>query len=198
MKIVIQAVRQREDNVQKMLKHFEAQVVYDETLKGNLPTFMDCMRLKINGYRLHLQDDMIIPNGFYSYLKKVEADCIKNGFDVLSLYAPKRKQFFEAQEKGLKYSVFNNFLTMTAVVFSEKAVDGILETYSKYGEEYKDDDVFVAKWLSLSKTKAYVHLPSIVQHNAYLGSTLGHASTSSRMSVFYDKDYCLKNINTKN
>ena len=56
----------------------------------------------------------------------------------------------------------------------------------------KDDDVFVAYVMKKYNIKAKVHLPSIVQHNTEIKSSLGHANSKNRESKVFDKDYITK------
>ena len=201
MKVTIQAVEERRGNVERMTDALgdsvDVEVYYDKRRISPLDSFMEMLKIPFSEYRLHLQDDMILPEGFADYLPVLEDDVRENDFDVVALWAPPRKDLRESHGEGVKqYVVFGRFLTMTAVIFSKRAVEQMRlmrDAGLRDGVDWgRDDDFFVQGYLRDYKKTAYVHLPSIVQHNVYMGSTLGHASTASRLSELYEKDFIVR------
>ena len=190
MKVTVQGVESRMSNIERILSKIDAEVYIDTEMKGCLHSFKEMLKIPFEGYRLHLQDDVMLPPFFEEYLDVVEKDMERLGIDVLSLFAPRRKFVIEQYEKGVKYSKFPNYLWLQATVFSRKAIDGLIE-HSKICDEKKWDDVFVQGYLKKNNVESYVHLPSIVQHNTYIKSVMGNANTPRRMSPIYDKEYIL-------
>ena len=178
MKITIQAIESRRQSVERMLDSLgsgaDVEVHWDTQLTGHLNSFIH----------------MLI-----EYLPYIESDMEKNGYDVLSLFAPRRKQLQEYYGDGIKYAHFARFLWLQATVFSEKAVEEMKTFYKEQTElgevlgAGKHDDVFVQEYLRHYNKKAYCHLPSVVQHNVHIGSSIGHSGSALRMSNMYDRNY---------
>ncbi len=195
MIITIQAVEERRDNVDKInsqLKDIKTIIHYDTKRISPFNAFAEMLDVEVEDYRLHLQDDIMLPNYFTDYLPYVKKEMINRKIDVLSLFAPQRKYITEQYKLKNNYVEFPNFLWLQAVIFSKKAISEMRE-YLKITNEKKHDDVFVANYLKSYNKKAYLHLPAIVQHNVYLGSVMGHRNNSSRMSAVYDNNY-IKNF----
>ena len=183
MKVTIQAVEERKGNVERMTAALgdsvDVEVYYDKRRVSCLDSFVQMLSIPFAGYRLHLQDDVVLPERFVDYLPYVERDMVENDYDILSLFAPRRKDLRESHSEGVKqYVVFRRFLWLQAVVFSERAISGMKQFLSdrqEVGGEVSDGksaDFFVQQYLQEKKRRAYVHLPSVVQHNVYMGSTL--------------------------
>jgi len=188
MKITIQAIKDRESNVVKIINQIKAEVYYDYGMNGCFNSFVQMLNIPFDDYKLHLQDDIIIPEQFEKYLEVIKNDMKEKDIDVLSLFAPRRAFLKSQYEKGIKYSEFPNFLWLQGTVFSRRAVDEMKE-YLKINTQIKWDDVFVAAYLKHYKRKAYVHLPSIIQHNININSSMGNANSIKRTSDIYDKNY---------
>ena len=196
MIVTIQGVQNRLSNIKTMLNQLPGAFVHiDENRTGAFNSFKEMVfKYDEDEYRLHLQDDIIIPDGFMSYVDKVLLDVIKNDYHVTSLFVPKRKAFENIDKDNSRYVVFDNFLWMQAIIISPFAIKGLKDHFD-YTAEKKHDDVFVQEWLKKNKIKAYAHFPSIVQHNVYLGSEMGNANSKHRMSPYYDKNFCNNQIN---
>lgn len=189
MEIVIQAVRKRQNNVDILTKKLpNAKVVWDENLEGGFKTFTKILKIPFTGYRLHLQDDAMVPNDLECYLHEVETIMKDNDIHVMSLYVPQRKFLKEQYEKGIRFSEFPNFLTMVACVFSNEVTDKMI-AYLDVSKEKKHDDSFVQEFLSKHKMKAYVHYPSLVQHSIVLKSVMKNPNTDKRQSFCFDKNF---------
>jgi hypothetical protein len=189
MEIVIQAVRKRQNNVDILTKKLpNAKVVWDENLEGGFKTFTKILKIPFTGYRLHLQDDAMVPNDLECYLHEVETIMQDNDIHVMSVYVPQRKFLKEQYEKGVRFSEFPNFLTMVACVFSKEVTDKMI-AYLDIAKENKHDDSFVQEFLSKHKMKAYVHYPSLVQHSIVLKSVMKNPNTDKRQSFCFDKNF---------
>lgn len=193
MKVTIQAVRDREHWVNQISHKFkDIEVFYDDQRLGNFGKFIEIINKKWDSYRLHLQDDVIIAKDLDLHLDSIQKEMELRDIHVLSLFAPARKFLFEQYKKGIRFSEFPNFLMMQGVIFSPDSNHKMIEFYKNRVKKYKYDDVFVRDFLKEYKIKSYVHLPSLVQHNMNLKSTLGHSSSIKRRSElfnfnFYDK-----------
>jgi hypothetical protein len=196
MKVIIQAVRSRNSNVEIIKKKLPNAVVYwDETLQGNYKTFIDSLSLhNETEYTLRLQDDVVIPNGFLEYLPVLESMMKEKGIHVLSLFSLKRKFLDEQFSKGITISEYPNFLMMQAVIFTREISKQLLE-YSDQHLEKKHDDILIREFLRDTKQKAFVHLPNLVQHRIDIKSTLSHSASETRQSNTFDKKYIENEIN---
>jgi hypothetical protein len=198
MNIVIQAVRQRENNVNILTKKLpNAKVVWDEKLEGGFTTFSKILKIPFEGYRLHLQDDAIVPNDLEQYLPEVEKLMQENDIHIMSLYVPQRKYLKEQYDKGLRFSDFPNFLTMVACVFSKEVTLKVID-FLEVSAEKKHDDSFIREFLAKHKIRAYAHFPSLVQHSVALKSVMKNPNTDKRQSFCFQKDFVSNFIKTQN
>lgn len=196
MQVWIQSVEARKNSVQSILKRIDANVYVDEELKGCFNSFrhmlLNCYAE--NEYIVHLQDDIVPLKGLQGYIPRVISEMDTKGIPVLSLFAPKRKaidlHYEVMQAEGIETAIipFPNFLWMQAVIFSPNAILGLINYLDRSSQE-KYDDVFVAEYLKSTKQEAYVHIPSLVQHNINLKSTLGHRASKNRMSECYNHEF---------
>ena len=199
MQVIIQAVPERHKNVDIIKEKIPNVIVYLDSIKqGNYKTFVESLNIHEQAdFTLRLQDDVLIPNGFYEYLPVLEKIMIEENIDILSLFSLKRKFLEQQISLGIKISEYPSFLMMQAVIFSKKISKELLE-YSKTYEEQKHDDVLIRDFLRDTKQKAYVHLPSLVQHRIDIKSTLSHSASITRQSNTFDKNYILNEINKNN
>lgn len=196
MEAWIQSVRARELSVKSILQRINAQVFVDDELKGCFNSFSNMLSncYSSNKHILHLQDDIVPLKGLQAYLPIVISEMQEKDIHVLSLFAPQRKEFThqynKMRERGEKSAIipFPNFLWMQAVIFSPESITGLRDLISETSQT-KYDDVFVAEYLKATKQQAYVHIPSLVQHNINLKSTLGHRASKNRMSNCYENDF---------
>ena len=159
---MIQSVIERQQNVLQMCEAFSAEpIVYvDHVRHSPLQSFCTMLQMPVEGYRLHMQDDLILPQFFESYLPMLEKQMEEKNTHVLSLYAPMRKRLIEQHKEILdgnrKENIvhFPNFLWMQCVVFSPVAIRGMMQMFEKSQEDGRElgggkhDDVFVAEWLA--------------------------------------------------
>lgn len=205
--VTIQATEHRKDNVNKMLKELPSDtIVYvDHELKGPLNSFTKMLDIKVGDYRMHLQDDVVLNKGLKDYLPYVLNDMEKNKWEVLSLYAPTRNLVKEQISKGMKYGEFPD-CWIQCLIFNKRILNLLREHRKIYNPLKKarkapcavySDDTFINDCFTKNKVKVMVHLPSIVQHDVYLGSLIGHQTSVRRMSDVYEKNYVTNFLKNK-
>tara|TARA_R110000744_G_scaffold323112_1_gene428986 strand:- start:379 stop:981 length:603 start_codon:yes stop_codon:yes gene_type:complete len=194
MKTVVQCVNKRFDYIyNEVERNAKIDAVYsiDNEKKGALKTFLQMSKdYKYSEYKLHLQDDIVIADNLKDYLPKLEAYMKNKEIHLLSLFAPNRKLILQQYKEGKTIVPFPNYLWLQASIFSPR----LQQIMSKEADIYNEDtfngaDTFVAYVLNKHKIKAYVHLPSLVQHDTSIKSTLGHANSKIRESKVFDKNY---------
>lgn len=192
MKACIQTIPERSQHALEQLNELglPATFIYTDHDKiGPFKAFIETLKAYPSGdeYRLHMQDDITFCDGFKDYLPEVERLMREGQYDLLSLFAPRRKHMDEQFAKGKRVGTFPNFLWMQCVVMSPWLVERLLAHSHQYDD--KHDDVYVAAVLDAYKRKAYVHLPSLVQHDVSIPSSVGHANNDKRTSRIFDKDF---------
>lgn len=199
MQVIIQAVEERKNNVEVLTTKLPNAFVYwDLSRQGNYKTFVESLSMHENSdYTLRLQDDIVLPSNFAGYLPTMEDIMIKNNLDILSLFSLKRKFLDEQFSKGITISEYPNFLMMQAVIFSKNISSQLLK-YSEISKTNKYDDVLIRDFLKDTKQKAYVHLPSLVQHRIDIKSTFSSPASKTRQSNTFDKNYITNELNKNN
>jgi hypothetical protein len=134
-----------------------------------------------------MQDDLIYCNRFKDYLPELEALIKEGDYHLVSLFAPRRKHMKEQFDAGKRIGTFPNFLWMQCVVFSPWLVNKFLVHSHQYHD--KHDDSYVSLILNHYKVKAYVHLPSLVQHDITIPSSMKHANNDKRTSEIFDANF---------
>jgi hypothetical protein len=195
MVITIQAVEERLFWVRKMQGEVSAVVYIDHGKEGSFSSFREMLKIEVNNYRLHLQDDVILSKRISEYLPYLENEMKNKDIHLLSLFAPRRKHILESFNRGETFALFPNYLWLQASIFSKHFID-LMRLEITTTKQNKHDDVFVAEVLKKYKIPAYVHIPSIVQHNTDIKSTMGHSNTYRRESSIYDHNYVTKFLET--
>ena len=191
MQVVIQAVEQRRRFVENTQSKLLGAIASYDNSGTPIEGFSKTLDIPIDtDYRLHVQDDIIIANGLYDYLPKLEEEMRVNNMRCLSLYAPPQKRLNEAYKQGKRYETTDRVMIVGIILHRD--ILKALKTDIKTTTETKHDDVFVRTTLKKLKIKAYVHLPALIQHNVWLGSVVGHAKTTQRMSSIFDINYIEK------
>lgn len=194
MRCVIQTIPERLKfarlQAEKLGVHCDRWV--DAEKKGPFLGFIDSLNFCPSGdeYRLHMQDDIIFCDDFVDYLPTLEEMMRKKEINLLSLFAPRRKHMRVQFEKGKRIGSFPNFLWMQCVIMSPLMVSRLKEHAHQYDD--KHDDVYVNAVLRAYKDKAFVHLPSLVQHDIGIPSSMGHANNDKRTSELFDPHFVTK------
>lgn len=193
MNIVTQCIQERYDLAVDTLKETDLQSKFyiDKNKEGCLKSFGYMLNnYATDDYRLHLQDDIMFADNLKLYLPKLEAYMQNKEIHLLSIFAPNRKLILQQYNEGKTIAPFPNYLWLQASIFSPRFQSILKKEYNNLNDDtIKDDDVFVAYVLKKYNIKAYVHLPSLVQHNTEIKSSLGHANSKIRESKVFDKNY---------
>ena len=197
MKTVVQCVYKRFKYIYNEVENnskIDAIYSIDYEKKGALKSFLKMAKeYKFNEYKLHLQDDIVIADNLKDYLPKLESYMQNKEIHLLSLFAPNRKLVLEQYNEGKTIAPFPNYLWLQASIFSPMLQQIMSDEADIYNEDtFNGADTFVAYVLKKYKIKSYLHLPSLVQHDTNIKSTLGHANSKNRESKVFDKDYITK------
>jgi hypothetical protein len=168
--------------------------IHIDDMTGPFNGFVDSLRKVPSGdqYRLHMQDDIILADDFKDYIPQVQKIMEDNGMHLMSLYAPRHKQLRDAYAKGRPFCQSFAGFAMPCIAFSPFMVEKMLE-YAPYYTQSKHDDWFVSEVCVVYRIKAYVHLPSITQHNVWdMKSSMGHAQNDRRTSDIFEKNFVTK------
>lgn len=195
MKACIQTIPERQYHALEQLSELglpDTSIYTDYDKVGPFKAFIETLREFPSGgeYRLHMQDDITLCDDLKDYLPELERQMRDNNYDIVSLYAPRRKHMDEQYAKGIRIGTFPNFLTMACCMMSPWMVEKCLAHAHQFDD--KHDDVYVAAVLSAYKRRGYVHLPSLVQHDISIPSSMKHANNILRTSRVYDKDFVAK------
>jgi len=198
MNVVVQSIDERLSFSKNQVAKAKLDATYyvDTMKNGCLHSFGEMLNnFPTNEYRLHLQDDIIFADNFKFYLPILENIMQQKEIHVLSLFAPNRKLIIEQYNKGMQIAPFPNYLWLQASVFSPQFQYYLKHEFNNLeNADIKDDDVFVAYVMKKYGVKAYVHLPSLVQHDTSIKSSLGHANSKNRESKVFDKDFITKKL----
>ena len=202
MIVTVQCITERLELAKSVIKDADIPALFyvDVDKEGCLPSFGAMLNeFPIDEYRLHLQDDLMFADNISLYLPKIESYMQNKDLHVLSLFAPNRKLILKQYQEGKVIAPFPNYLWLQATMFSPKFQSVMRSEYNNLSDKsIKDDDVFVAHVMKKHKVKAHVHLPSIVQHNIDIKSSLGHANSKNRESKVFDKNYINKVLKINN
>lgn len=164
-------------------------IYIDKNKDGPFKAFVETLKAFPTGdqYRLHMQDDITLTDDLKDYLPEVERQMREKDIELLSLFAPRRKHMDEQFTKGKRIATFPNFLWMQCVVMSPWLCQKLIEHAYQYDD--KHDDVYVNAVLRAYKKGAFVHLPSLVQHDITIPSSMGHANNDKRTSPLFDPHF---------
>jgi hypothetical protein len=195
--IAIQCVPRRKEHVDKMMAELKRMgfinviPFYDHEYKGTLHNFKRIMSedYGVATHLLVLQDDVIFAENFAEHLTEL----VKLNHHCISLFAPPRKVYKEQLELGTRLYIEKNFLWCQAVLYRTDFRLGLIA--HKYTEAQlkeirgKHDDVMVGQYAKDTKQHVLITIPSIVQHDIAIPSTLGTASKigsiTRESSLFY-------------
>lgn len=216
MIITIQTVEERFNYIKEQTKDFYRQPIYHVDLerKGCLSGFLDMLEYDVQDYRVHLQDNIILADGFEEYLPFLQEFMEKQNFDMLSLYVPKMRRINQLSEykNGVSYLYWFalGFFPLQGAIFSKKFVELMRkEVKGKKRDKYESmkkqkgeqtrqlhDDEFVMLVAQKYNIKPYIHVPSLVQRNIKIQSTIGSITDSNHESGSFDKDYITRKLHS--
>jgi hypothetical protein len=196
MRAIIQTVPERLAAAEEQRKalNFPCDIHVDVDKTGPFKGFVASLNAFDYGdeYRLHMQDDLILCDDFKDYIPEVERIMREKDMHLMSLYAPRYKQHLNAHAKGRPYVKSIAGFAMQCIVFSPLMVKHMKELAPFYTFSHHDD-WFVTEVCWATKTAAYVHIPSLTQHNVFeMKSVMGHATSERRTSQIFEKDFVTK------
>ena len=188
----IQACEERLDTdiIKDIVKRFNAIVHVDKIRKNAYWSFKDMLDYEVDDYRLHFQDDIIIADDLELYIPILTTYMSDNNIDLLSLFAPARKNITKNYFTGENITNYCNYLGNQGCIFSKKFVED-MRLYVKISSQTYDDDIFIREVLTRTSTKGYIHLPTLVQHDLKYHSLLKHITDDMRTNLF-EKDFVTK------
>jgi hypothetical protein len=145
----------------------------------------------LNEYRFHMQDDLILADGLSGYLPSLERKMQNEGMHYLSLYSTPRKVFTDAHKNGLRFikAPVLNYLHLQCVMFSPWLCSKLVEHAGEFDPNNRADDVYLANIIRAYKIPAYYHIPSLVQHDISMPSSVGYVNNKMRTSPIFDKHF---------
>lgn len=191
MDVVIQAILSREKQAEILRSQLPTStIVYDYEMRGPINGFRKCLDVPLKTeYRLHIQDDVILAKRLDEYLPHIEKYMSDNDLKVVVLYSGNQKKVKELNDGTLKYvKIDTKLLCGPAIVYHKDIIEELRERI-KHTKEKRDDDTFIIDALIDLKVDVYAHLPSIIQHNVWLGSSVGHAKSRQRMSMTFNINF---------
>lgn len=196
-KAVIQAVPERAKFI-KSIKEALFPLVGDNVIlhidgERRGPYYSFCNILKTysddKSYMLFMQDDIVFCNDYKERLIKHYNHCKDNNWSFLGLFAPNRTDITEAYNKGIEYAHFKSIWMQACFLspsFQKLLRDGI-EEYDNITTNIKDDDTYIDYMIKKHRIKdVFVCLPSVVQHDMSIPSSISHSRSTTRMSMYFN------------
>jgi len=121
---------------------------------------------------LVLQDDVILHPDFGTGFPEIVEHVESGRMNAVSLFAPPRKQIREWFESGYNFVENYKFLWAQALVLTPRFVEGLL-VYAETADSRLWDDTILGKYGKESGEPIWNCLPSLVQHDLEVKSTLG-------------------------
>jgi len=188
----IQACEERLERIQPIVKEFDAVVHIDRKRINSFESFKDMLDIEFDDYRFHLQDDVILATDLKLYLPKLIEFMKYRNMHVLSLFCPVRRSISVAYFTGMRVTEYYNYLCNIATLFSKDFIN-MLKLHVNSSKERYADDIFVEEVLNKTRTVAYVHLPTLAQHDTSVESLNGHNSSKSFMRTnLFEKDFIVE------
>jgi hypothetical protein len=196
MKVIIQGIPERIKGIRRIkesLGDTECVVHLDKKRINAYVTLIDMlMDYSNDDYRLTIQDDAILCNNFSESLPLLEEYMKKNDADVLSLYVPNHNKLTQKYTDGFTgvMKPAKTFFPCVCYILSPKIQKELL-LYSCTGspKETKHDDDFIVEYCVKKKLPIFTIIPSMVQHDIGIPSSLGHANTDRRTSRIFEKEF---------
>jgi hypothetical protein len=193
MRIFIQGVPERMESINKIQASFtktKVELFCDYEKVGNFPTFLKIFNTQCSDYRLYLQDDVILPPMFEDYLPELEKLMFNSGIDILSLFAPRHNVLHTQYAEGKTIGEYRNLDWKQAFMVSPRANELIINFSVNYDQDVEGGDtMFLREFLKVHEIQPYFHLPSLVQHDVNIPSSMGHGDSIMRTSAIFDERY---------
>jgi GR25 family glycosyltransferase involved in LPS biosynthesis len=177
IQVAIQAVPERMQyvfNLKKQLTEFglDTSIFCDQHKVGMMWNMKRILETEWEDKVLILQDDVILAPNFQHHLADIESRMDSEGIECVSLFAPPRQYYQDAYKNGTTLYLEKNFLWNPAMLYSKQYRKDLIE----FENNMKDKnwiDVWISNFAKETKRYIYISLPSIVQHDLNIKSTLG-------------------------
>jgi len=116
---------------------------------------------------VYFQDDIILGDRFLNHLE----DLLEKNLYCVSLFAPPRQQYAKALLNGFNAYEERKFLWMQGVIFSPDSIKELSEDVEEYS--LRSSDLFVQRSFIKRKRLVTICLPSLIQHDLSIKSSLG-------------------------
>ena len=196
MKVVVQCIPDRLEYIKNVCADLDPHIHVDTEMKGPLPAFLDMLDYKHKGYQLYLQDDVILADDFHTYLSTIENIAEMVEADVLCLYMPNQKVVRQMYANGGTIQPLKTCdWWIQGTVFSPRFLNLLRKEKAQGSWKQTKPAYSVDNWLTYVVCKkhnlrVFQHVPGIVQLNLEdLKSSIGHATSSQRVSTMYHADY---------
>ncbi len=195
----VQAVPERLAVVQTYRKEFpDLRIHIDAEKTGAYKSFGKMLEYEHPGWRLHLQDDLVIAPGLCAYIPQLIETAITNRWDMISLFGYRRKmpnaQYgqWTWEDTWLKK---RKMFHLQAALFSPNALAVMRECYAMvdgvdhFTPKGTHDDIAVMQIIRNHRMTAMEHFPSLVQHRHKLPSAMKHRITNFSRSGIYNPSF---------
>ena len=196
-KAVVQAVPERAKFI-KSIKEALFPLVGDNVIlhidgerRGPYGSFNDLLKkyTSEDEYMMYMQDDILFADNYKEKLMAHYEKCKEMGWDYLGLFAPNRKDITEAYNNGVEYYRFKSIWMQACFIspkFQRLLREG-LDDYSRTTTNTKSNDAYVDFIIKKHKLEEiYVCLPSLVQHDMSIPSSISHSRSATRMSNLFN------------
>ena len=118
------------------------------------------------------QDDVVFHNSFKDSIAEILQHFASGDMQAASLFVPPRKLYAEHFARGFNFIENYDFLWMPAMILTPAFCRGLLR-HAETSSHKKHDDCVVGDYSKESGVPVFNCLPSLVQHNLNIKSTLG-------------------------
>jgi GR25 family glycosyltransferase involved in LPS biosynthesis len=160
MKIILRAVKEREDYVNYLKKYIDNLIVIYDTENNAMKTFLAAMKYAGKEKSVHIEDDIILTKDFSKKLN-----------DVIWWKPNEVIQFFSMRKKdldiGSRYERGSTFMMNQCFYLPEFYPELIHDYYPSWRQKDIHPtgyDILIADFLKDKKEKYWLHVPSLVQH----------------------------------
>lgn len=146
---------------------WNAKRIWKAIAKQNVPSFI-------------FQDDVVFHKSFGDSVVEILQHFSMGDMQAASLFVPPRKIYAEYFAQGFNFIENYDFLWMPAMILTPSFCQGLLN-HAETSAHKKHDDCVVGDYSKENNIPVFNCLPSLVQHNLNLKSTLGTSKTIGRV-----------------
>jgi hypothetical protein len=176
--VYIQGVKEREQYINEYIHpalveqgFLDIHIMYDVDKNGPLWNFNRVVDHAVDSghpYCIVLQDDVILASNFSKHID----DIMSHNIPAVSFFCPPRQKYIDEQQMGTRIYTEKEFLWMQGMLFNIEFLKGFQEYRHTDKESFSCDSIMKSY---TKKTKNYIRvvIPSIVQHNLDIKSSIG-------------------------